>query len=195
MPSISEHWALIDAIILGGEQDMFSVVEEELGQGNSDYEMGSPQLLSTSGSESGSSTSSFSTSSSEDSSACSLLLSRSVDMDEEHARTMAGTADLLQATLETRVLNPHEVPKCSQLHLVLVDFKASDPKRFRQNLRVSPSTFDSLLKMIEGHSVFTNNSYTVQIPVCKQLAITLFCLGHDTMAMQHPFFQLRSGQG
>ena len=128
MPTILEHQALIDAIILGGEQDMFSVVEEELGQGNSDYEMGSPQLLSTSGSESGSSTSSFSTSSSEDSSACSLLLSRSVDTDEEHARTMVGTADLLQATLETCILNPHEVLKCSQLHLVLVDFKASDPK-------------------------------------------------------------------
>jgi hypothetical protein len=80
---------------------------------------------------------------------------------------------------ETRVLNPHEVPKCSQLHLVLIDFKANDPKRFRQNLRVSASTFDSLLQKIENHTVFSNNAHISQIPVCEQLAITLFRLGHD----------------
>ena len=59
---------------------------------------------------------------------------------EEHAFAMGETAALLQVIAETRVLNPHEVAKSSQLSLVLIEFKANDPKRFRQNIRVSPHT-------------------------------------------------------
>jgi hypothetical protein len=92
---------------------------------------------------------------------------------------MAETAALLQVIAETRVLNPHEVAKSSQFHLVLVEFKANDPKCFHQNLRVSPNTFDMLLNMIEGDLVFSNNSTTSQLSVDKQLAITLFRFGHN----------------
>jgi hypothetical protein len=106
-------------------------------------------------------------------------MSVSEDSDEEHTTAMAATLDLLQAITETRVLNPHKVAKASQLDLVLVKFKQDDPKRFRQNLRTSPTTFDSLLKMIEGNPVFSNNSHVAQSPVDAQLAITLFRLGHD----------------
>jgi hypothetical protein len=60
-----------------------------------------------------------------------------------------------------------------------MQFKANDLKRFRQNLCVSPRTFDALLTMIKNHPVFSNNSHSPQIPVCDQLAITLFRLGHD----------------
>jgi hypothetical protein len=52
------------------------------------------------------------------------------DTDEEHTIAMGATADLLQITTETRVLNPHLVAKCSQLDLVLVDFKFHDPNVF-----------------------------------------------------------------
>ncbi|KAJ7093597.1 hypothetical protein C8R44DRAFT_646052 [Mycena epipterygia] len=78
-----------------------------------------------------------------------------------------------------RVLNPHKVTKASQLHLVLVEFKADDPKRFRRNLRVSPETFDELVSRIEDHPIFSNNSRHPQTPPYIQLAITLFRFGHD----------------
>jgi hypothetical protein len=57
------------------------------------------------------------------------------DTDEENTRQHM--VDILQAVMETHVLNPHEVPKCSQLYLVLAQFKANDLKQFRQNLCVS----------------------------------------------------------
>jgi hypothetical protein len=102
-----------------------------------------------------------------------------VNTDEEHDITMRMTADLLQVFTETRVLNPHLVAKCSQLHLVLVDFKFHDPKRFRHNLRVSASTFNSLLDMIKTHPVFMNNANVSQGPVSEQLAVALFRFGHN----------------
>jgi hypothetical protein len=89
------------------------------------------------------------------------------------------TADLLQVITETRVLNPHLVAKCSPLDLVLIDFKFHDLKRFRQNLQVSASTFDSLLKMIETHPIFLNNSNISQRSVSMQLAIAMFWFGHN----------------
>jgi hypothetical protein len=52
------------------------------------------------------------------------------DTDEEHAIVMGVTADLLQIITVTRVLNPHLVAKCSQLDLILINFKFHDLKRF-----------------------------------------------------------------
>ncbi|KAF9506510.1 hypothetical protein BS47DRAFT_1367345 [Hydnum rufescens UP504] len=49
------------------------------------------------------------------------------------------------------------------------------PKR---NLRVRPSTFDALLRTIEGDPVFIATGPLDQFPVESQLAITLFHLGH-----------------
>jgi hypothetical protein len=103
----------------------------------------------------------------------------STDTDEERTIVMSMTAVLLQIITETRVLNPHLVAKCSQLDLILIDFKFHDPKRFRNNLRVSASTFDSLLEMIEKHPVFLNDANVPQGSVIKQLAIALFRFGHN----------------
>jgi hypothetical protein len=100
------------------------------------------------------------------------------DTDEEHTTAMGLTADLLQIMTETCVLNPHLVTKCSRLDLVLVDFKFHDPKRFRHNLRVLPSTFDRLLEMIETDPIFSNDAYVSQSPVSEQLAIAMFRFGH-----------------
>jgi hypothetical protein len=43
-------------------------------------------------------------------------------------------ADLLQVITEMHVLDLHLVSKCSQLCLVLIDFKFHDPRRFQHNL-------------------------------------------------------------
>lgn len=101
------------------------------------------------------------------------------DEDEIHAQRMSDFADLLQGISETRVINPHKVDKCSQLYLVLVQFKFNDPKRFRRNLRVNPDTFDVLVARIEQDPLFSNNAYTQQFPVEIQLAIALYRFGHD----------------
>lgn len=99
--------------------------------------------------------------------------------DEEHATRMSDLAYLLQAVTETRVLNPHSVDKCSQLYLVLVQFKSNDLLRFRRNLHVSPDTFDELVARVETHPVFSNKSNLAQTPVEIQLAIALYRFGHD----------------
>src|ERR1700677_3414384 len=67
------------------------------------------------------------------------------------------TRHFLSTVLSTRVLYPHNVPKCSQLGLVLVCYKDDDPSRFRRNLCVSPNTFDTLLSLIQDHPSFHNN--------------------------------------
>lgn len=92
---------------------------------------------------------------------------------------MHATAMLLEETLKTRVINPNLVKKHSQLLLVLVDFKNNDHKRFRRNLRVSPSTFDELVIRIQDHDVFKNDSHVRQFPVEVQLAVALFRFGHE----------------
>jgi hypothetical protein len=135
----------------------------------------------SSSSESSSSASSSSTDSSSSSSSSDSMSvdSTALDTDEERNIFMGMTADLLQVITETRVLNPHLVAKNSQLDLILIDFKFHDPKRFRHNLRVSASTFDRLLEMIETHPIFLNDANNSQGPVSKQLAIAMFRFGHN----------------
>jgi hypothetical protein len=100
--------------------------------------------------------------------------------DEKHAQNMANYSEILGLLLASRVLNSSgPVPKCSQLYLVLVEFKEGDSLRFRRNLRVSPDTFDELVQRIADHHVFHNQSNCQQFPVEIQLAITLFRFGHD----------------
>ncbi|KDQ52057.1 hypothetical protein JAAARDRAFT_139205 [Jaapia argillacea MUCL 33604] len=61
---------------------------------------------------------------------------------------------------------------------VLTVYKHSRPDHFRENLRVSPTTFDRVVSMIESDPIFSNNSQNAQIPVETQLAITLYRFGH-----------------
>jgi hypothetical protein len=48
---------------------------------------------------------------------------------------------------------------------------------FVNMLRVTPLVFQTILTLIEGHPVFTNNSNNAQTPVEQQLAVTLFRMG------------------
>ncbi|KAH8797794.1 hypothetical protein DL96DRAFT_1448945, partial [Flagelloscypha sp. PMI_526] len=54
-----------------------------------------------------------------------------------------------------------------------------DPKRFRQNLRVSPPTFDALLEKIRDDPIFASDGPHEQFPVEHQLAVALFRFGHS----------------
>src|SRR5258705_2084898 len=80
--------------------------------------------------------------------------------------------------LTTHCIFPHEVTKCSQLGLVLNCFKFDDTYHFQLNLCVSPSTFNTLLTLVENHPVFYNSSHQDQMPVECQLAIDLYRFGH-----------------
>src|SRR5258708_15197968 len=80
--------------------------------------------------------------------------------------------------LTTHCIFPHEVTKCSQLGLVLNCFKFDDTYHFQLNLCVSPSTFNTLLTLVENHPVFYNSSHQDQMPVECQLAIALYRFGH-----------------
>ncbi|KJA19583.1 hypothetical protein HYPSUDRAFT_69146 [Hypholoma sublateritium FD-334 SS-4] len=46
-------------------------------------------------------------------------------------------------------------------------------------LRVTPLTFDKIITKIIDDPVFQNNSHSPQAPVEEQLAVTLYCFGHD----------------
>ena len=64
------------------------------------------------------------------------------------------------------------------MQFTLDKYRLLQPDLFRQDLRVSPDTFDRIVKKIANHPVFFNNSNCPQSPVEDQLAITLFCFGH-----------------
>jgi hypothetical protein len=67
------------------------------------------------------------------------------------------------------------------LPFVLNTLKSRWPSdnRFREQLRITPYTFDALVLRIQNDPVFLNNSHCEQIPVPQQLALTLYRLGHD----------------
>ena len=175
MPTISERQLFIQEIL----NDLDEISGKDLDAESSDS--GSSQSQSDSDSSSLSSSSSSSTASTGTSSSGSegSMLADATDTDEEYTIILGMTADLLQIITETHILNPHLVDKCSQLDLVLIDFKFHDPKCFWHNLQVSASTFDSLLEMIETHPVFFNDACTSQSPVNIQLAVAMFRFGHN----------------
>ncbi|KAF8233148.1 hypothetical protein L208DRAFT_1268176, partial [Tricholoma matsutake] len=74
-------------------------------------------------------------------------------------------------------------PDKSFLHHLLMTLKAGRPKDFCGELWVSPYTFDCLVAKISVDPVFANNSETaLQTPVEEQLAVALYCFGHDENA-------------
>ena len=84
--------------------------------------------------------------------------------------------DLIQ---HIRVLFPlNDVPKSSQIPLILFDYRHCHPKRFRRNLRVAPETFDHLVDRIKDDHIFHSNSFNQQAPVIVQLSIALYRFGH-----------------
>ncbi|KAJ7722966.1 hypothetical protein B0H16DRAFT_1272303, partial [Mycena metata] len=67
----------------------------------------------------------------------------------------------------------------STLHHVLTALKVGREDHFRQALRVSPQTFDTLITRLEKDPVFFNNSNQPQLPVELQVAVALYRFGHD----------------
>ncbi|KAJ7159347.1 hypothetical protein C8R43DRAFT_881893 [Mycena crocata] len=67
----------------------------------------------------------------------------------------------------------------SYLYHVLMALKNGRPDHFRENLRVSPLTFDALVAALENDPIFSNNSNHPQLPVEQQVAVALFRFGHD----------------
>lgn len=65
------------------------------------------------------------------------------------------------------------------MHHVLKVLKLQRPDHFRTQLRVSPTTFDRLVDVLQRDSVFINNSNNPQMPVCEQLAIALYRFGRN----------------
>jgi len=105
-------------------------------------------------------------------------LSTDTEDDQLFIRWLVALQDWINYLSNTRVLFPNCVHKLSQLYLVLVLYKEDDHKRFRQNLRVNPETFDALIKRIEGDPIFVSDGPQDQMPLDEQLAITLFRFGH-----------------
>jgi hypothetical protein len=172
MPTVSERQSFIHEIL--------NDLEEEISHSTWIMALdGDPSQSESSSSSSSESSSSSSESTSSSGSEEFMSVDSGIDTDEERTVIMSMAADLLQVITETRVLNPNLVAKCSQLDLVLIDFKFYDPKRFRHNLRVSPSTFDSLVEMIAMHPIFSNDANIAQHAVSKQLAVALFRFGHN----------------
>lgn len=171
MPSTLARQNLINSVLQSAENDFITRSE------NMDVDEDS----NTDDTHTSSASSSSSSSSSLDSQ---MSVNPTSDDDSDHddesfMKSMFNTIELLESILKTRVISPNEVAKCSQLILVLVDFKNNDYKWFQRNLCVSPATFDKLVIRIEGHSIFQNNSNMKQFPVQVQLAVTLYRFGHN----------------
>ena len=64
-------------------------------------------------------------------------------------------------------------PEVPYLRHVLDVLKPNHPDLFREELRVSPWTFDRLVETISDDIIFFNNSHNPQFPVEQQLAIAL----------------------
>ncbi|KAJ7333948.1 hypothetical protein DFH08DRAFT_1019754 [Mycena albidolilacea] len=62
---------------------------------------------------------------------------------------------------------------------VLTELKNTRADLFREELRVSPSTFDQLVGALSDDPVFTNDSCNGQMPIENQLVIVLFRFGHS----------------
>ncbi|KAF8220344.1 hypothetical protein L208DRAFT_1334337 [Tricholoma matsutake] len=73
-----------------------------------------------------------------------------------------------------------EIPRGpARMHHVLFTLKSARPDQFREEIRVTPLTFDVLVTRLQNDIIFGNNSSHPQMSVEEQLAITLFCFGHD----------------
>ncbi|KAF8174852.1 hypothetical protein K438DRAFT_111572 [Mycena galopus ATCC 62051] len=68
------------------------------------------------------------------------------------------------------------------LRHVLGTMKTARPDLFRQELRISPATFDRLVGRLADDPIFANGSNNAQMPVEEQLAIVLFRFGHSRNA-------------
>ncbi|KIK14153.1 hypothetical protein PISMIDRAFT_117538 [Pisolithus microcarpus 441] len=71
-----------------------------------------------------------------------------------------------------------KAPRAPQLQLLEEWCLNNDLKKFCRKLRVDPDVFTSLVRKLENHPIFSNNSHNPQLPVSVQLAIFLNRVGH-----------------
>jgi hypothetical protein len=84
----------------------------------------------------------------------------------------------LMALEACRYLNERgHLPRIGNLGLAFQYEAAGDAERFQQMLRVPPDVFHILLRLIEDHPIFHNQSNNEQTPVSFQLAVTLYRMG------------------
>src|SRR5258708_5443159 len=100
-----------------------------------------------------------------------------------HIQSLHHVYGFLHAMAHTHILFPNPpMPKVSQLELVLVSLRLNHPLHFHRNLRISPSTFNSLLSLIENDEVFFSDSNNYQMPQAYQFTILLFRIRHFSNA-------------
>jgi hypothetical protein len=96
-----------------------------------------------------------------------------------------GMGHWVRKEIESMYAHRYELPRDkllrgpAYLRHVLTTLKDLRPDMFRQELRVSPATFDKILAKIADNPVFFNNSNNPQLAVEDQLAIVLYRFGHD----------------
>src|SRR5262249_3703715 len=84
--------------------------------------------------------------------------------------------EMLAVIKKTRYLESRlPVPKSN--HWVEEILPNLDDNRYRQQIRVSRSAFNFILRSIENHPVFRNNSPNEQLPIERQLHIALWRFG------------------
>ncbi|KIK12923.1 hypothetical protein PISMIDRAFT_119986 [Pisolithus microcarpus 441] len=71
-----------------------------------------------------------------------------------------------------------KAPRAPQLQLLEEWCLNNDLKKFHCKLCVDPDVFTSLVRKLENHPIFSNNSHNPQLPVSVQLAIFLNGVGH-----------------
>ncbi|KAJ8092395.1 hypothetical protein AAF712_011062 [Marasmius tenuissimus] len=73
---------------------------------------------------------------------------------------------------------PLEKNNKPQLCHVLDVEKHLYPNKFRESIRLSPTTFDKFVAVIKSNPAFHNNSDNQQLPVDEQAAVVLYRFGH-----------------
>ena len=81
------------------------------------------------------------------------------------------------------------------LHLLLTDWKHTQPEIFCAHVHMTPKCFDLLLAALYTDPVFQRNSNLPQMPLDKQLAIALYCFGHYGNAISTSMVGLWAGIG
>ncbi|PPR03353.1 hypothetical protein CVT24_012571 [Panaeolus cyanescens] len=90
-------------------------------------------------------------------------------------------AESLQNLYSSRYLKSRKegVRVSPQLPDFLSTVKHTRPDVFRQDIRISPRTFDTLVEWLENDPVFSSRGTQAQLPVDYQVAIVLYRFGHS----------------
>ncbi|KAF9016344.1 hypothetical protein BDZ89DRAFT_961982 [Hymenopellis radicata] len=175
MPTTTERQQVTQALLEAFLVSLIAEAQEDLLQA-----LDSDSSSSSDGSSS--SSSDGLSSSSSDGSTFDFMDCNDIDVEDDiETRESTILLESLAAIHSERYLHGRDeriTKSASQLDLLLTDWKFNRPEIFRSFVRMSPDAFDSLLDTIRHHEAFHNNSNHEQMPVERQLAITLYRFGH-----------------